>query len=414
MDFKIELIIIGSEILAGHTKDTNIYAFSNFLAKKGLCLSHVQIVSDNEIDLTKALLLAKSRSSVIVASGGLGPTHDDITKSTFSKTFNLNLEKSNEASQVAQKNFDKFERICDFSKNNYDLIPRGSNALNNPRGLAPAIYFAQNMQMFLLVPGVPKEFISIIEESFMQHLEKNVQFPHTKNLVWRTTGVPEEKIFSSLCPDLWSYLENFGTVSSLPYHSGVDIRLKIKSQVSANEIENISRHVQNGPLSPYLWTNKDISIQELILNLLKEKKLSLGLIESCTGGFASHLITSISGSSEYFVGGIIPYQVSAKNNILNISSSITHNTGVNEATACELAIQGRKLLNCDIALSYTGFAGPSGGDKDNPIGRLWMAISSINNKTVAEKVDLIGSRTDLIEKFAFKGLHFLRKFLHQY
>lgn len=413
MDFKIEFIVIGSEILNGFTKDTNIYALTKFLSTKGLSLSHVQIVPDKENALKDAFLLAHQRSSIIITSGGLGPTLDDLTKPTFAKTFSLQLEKSKDAALVAELNFKKFERTCDFTQNHYDLIPAGTVALQNPKGLAPAIFGSLNDKKYLLAPGVPKEFIAIVEEVFWPLLETKMKIPQIRNLVWKTTGIPEEKIFNKLCPELWSFLEQFGSVSSLPYHSGVDVRLQLNNTITEDQIEQIGQYLKSCALSPYIWTTDEIQIQNLIFNLLKKKNITLGFVESCTGGYASHLLTTLAGCSEFFVGSIIPYQIKTKHNLLGLNDSVTQQTGVNEESARELALKGKQLLKCDVVLSFTGFAGPSGGDKNNPLGRLWMAIATSSGDTIVDKVDLIGSRIDLIEKFTHRGMHFLRKYLQQ-
>lgn len=416
LDLKIELILIGDELLNGHKKDANLNQLTQFLSLKGLSLSFVQLVGDKSNHIESAFQLASSRSQIIISSGGLGPTLDDLTKEALSVCFGIPLEFSNQAKQVTVQNYQRHNRESKFEINRYDHIPQGTIALNNAIGFAPGIFYQDQKKSFniLLAPGVPKEFKAMIEE----HLEKLLsQFSNVKSkkqLLWRTYGIAEEKIFSDLCPKLWEQLAGWGNVSSLPHLFGVDVGLSVDEAIYQSSKDKIQKIIDDSGLSPHIWIRENISLAEYIVKLAHEKKITFSFVESCTGGFASHLITQIPGSSAVFKGSLITYQTEVKNNFLGIDKSITLEHGVNLETANQMSQKGLSLLGADYCISFTGFAGPTGGDLTNPLGRVWISLSEHKNKSVlSKKLDFIGTRQERIERFAFAGLHFLRQELEK-
>jgi nicotinamide-nucleotide amidase len=415
LDLKIEFILIGDELLSGHKKDANLQQLTTYLNTLGLRLSFIQVVGDTMDHIQNAFILASKRSHIIISSGGLGPTKDDLTKAALAQTFSLPLMTSEEAKQTTMQHYERVGRVCNFEVNHYDQLPKGCEALFNPIGFAPSIFYHDQIQKFciLLAPGVPKEFKAIIEAHGNKLLSTQGSFEAKTLIQWRTYGIPEEKIFSELCPTLWDELSQFGAVASLPHLSGVDISLTLATKTLEKEKSKIDQLIHSSGLIPYIWSTEKNTLAEYLVYLAKKKKCSFSFVESCTGGFASHLITQVSGCSEVFKGSLVTYQTELKQSLLKIDPSITGADGVNEKTALAMSLEGQKITASDYCISFTGFAGPSGGSKDNPPGRLWMALTDKNGNQLIKKLDLIGNRLERIERFTYAGLHFLRQELEK-
>lgn len=197
MDLNIELILIGDELLNGHKKDANLPQLTTYLAAKGLKLRFVQMISDNISEISSAFKLAAQRSSIIITSGGLGPTLDDLTKEGLSSAFHLPIEFSEQSKSVTLENYKKYQRECNFQVNRYDQLPKHTTALNNSAGFAPGISYHDLNQKFtfLLLPGVPREFKAMMEDHLDFLLQNINQYNPSKQLQWRTYGIAEEKYF---------------------------------------------------------------------------------------------------------------------------------------------------------------------------------------------------------------------------
>lgn len=415
MDLKIEFILIGDELLSGHKKDANLSQLTSILAMKGLKLSFIQVVGDNFADIENAFLLASDRSNVIITSGGLGPTKDDLTKEALSKAFELPLKFSDQAQEVANQHYERVGRTCNFDINQYDQLPAGCLALSNPVGFAPGIFYSNISKKFsfILAPGVPKEFKAMIEF----HLEKKLSlwgdFKAKTQLQWKTFGIAEERIFSEIAPTLWDQLAKYGSVSSLPHLSGVDIGLTIDAENLKTHKPLIDKIIRESGLETYIWATENCTLAEHIVALAKRKKTHFSFVESCTGGLASHYITQVAGCSEVFKGSLITYQTEMKNSLLKIDSSTTGLDGVNEETVLLMGIAGKKITGSNFCVAFSGYAGPTGGTADNPVGRLWVSLTDKEGKQQSKKLDFIGNRADRIERFTYAGLHFLRQELEK-
>src|SRR5690606_9678149 len=221
----IELIIIGDEILNGRTVDANMAWLAPWLFRRGLNLKHVTIVGDTREEILQAYETAWQRSKIIFTSGGIGPTKDDLTKAMMAEFAGKKLSEDAKAKAVVEDNYSRFGRQWTPELNSYHVVPEDFIITKNPNGLAPGLVWIDQGKALLAAPGVPREFENMVEQIFMPLLEEK-GFPVTGEIaqvVCRTYGVPEEKIFGELAPTLWGQLENFGKVSSLPHLTGVDI-----------------------------------------------------------------------------------------------------------------------------------------------------------------------------------------------
>lgn len=408
----IELIIIGNELLNGKITDKNTFWLSRFLASKCLCLYQVTIVQDYLPDILKALGDAFSRSQVVITSGGLGPTGDDLTKSALAAYFKKEMVHSDKAMEIVTRNYNNFEKIPHVKKNGYTQLPKDFEPIYNPKGYAPGLLyqFEDKKKMMMALPGVPREFESMFAAQLYPYIKNLLTVPDLKssNITIRTRNLPEETIFFDLCPGLWEELCSFGVVSSLPKLLGVDIgiALSYSQQSEFEEMKNkVIEHINKTPLKNSIWQIGDDPIEKFILDKAESKKLSIACAESCTGGLLSSRLTDIPGSSKSFKGGIIAYSNEIKRDLLGVNEQTLKNNGaVSKNVACEMAIGVRQEFNTSIGIATTGIAGPDGGSIEKPIGTLAVAVSTLE-QTRSYLFHFKGDREALKQKFTQMALY---------
>lgn len=381
---KTGLLIIASEILDGKILDLNTKFLAEYLYQNSLHLELTITVKDEQETIQKALGNLFDRCDLIITSGGLGPTQDDLTKECVAQFLERKISYSLEAQKVAEQNYARFNRPFPGREHLYSELPDGFIALNNPVGYAPG-YFATHAQnhtekKLICAPGVPREFKAMLEEHLPRLvLDQLLKTKFSENLVFRTKGIPEEKIFFELDKNLWNSLSEFGSVSSLPVLYGVDIGVKIHSETK-KELEIIKSRVnsaiKSSPVFEHIWHMGPESVEELIIKIANQKNITFGFAESCTGGLCSHRITNVSGSSQAFLGSVISYSEKVKENLLHVLSETIESFGVvSESVAKEMAIGAQESLGADIGVSVTGIAGPSGGTLEKPVGSVSLGIA---------------------------------------
>lgn len=370
---KIQFISIGNELLNGKIQDLNTKALASLCHEYGHTLLKSQTIPDNEEIFHETFESAFKSSDLVITSGGLGPTKDDLTKLMLSKFFNKKIIPSKKAYLICEKQYKRMDREFDPKKNHYDEIPEGFEALYNEVGFAPGLSYKEDSKKVIALPGVPSEFKAMIKSFFEKTASEN-DLLKEMHLTFRTWRIPEEKIFFELCPDLWEKLEAYGEVSSLPHVLGVDVGVKIKDISQKDEVNSL---ILNSPLKDYIWHIGRERLEEVIILEASKRNLSFGFSESCTGGLNASRITDISGSSAVFYGSIVSYANEVKMNSLGVKEETLKNFGaVSEETAREMAIGAQKNLHVDIAVSTTGIAGPNGGSVEKPVGTVGIGVSS--------------------------------------
>jgi nicotinamide-nucleotide amidase len=399
----IQLIIIGDEILIGKIKDLNTQNLAKSLRKTSFNLNKVHIISDNDDEIMSALTTVHSQGDIAIISGGLGPTIDDITKKTVAKYLNVEIKECLYALETTLKQYKRGNREYNKDKAHYHLLPVGTSPLHNPTGFAPGIYNSKEKILFCL-PGVPHEFLSMLEENVLPIINQLKNEKFTRYKVCKTHSIAESKLFNSIIPNLWDELSKFAKVSSLPYMGGVDIALTItansESQLDEKELKLKNYLLKSELNSNILYFGDDISLEQIIINEAINKGLKIGTAESCTGGLVASRLTDISGSSQCFLGSIISYANEVKVNQLSVSPKTLEKFGaVSEQTAKEMASGLREKLKLDIAVSTTGIAGPGGGSELKPVGTVGIGISS-KNGTTSKIYNLNGNREILKVRFS--------------
>ncbi|MCB9092307.1 MAG: CinA family nicotinamide mononucleotide deamidase-related protein [Halobacteriovoraceae bacterium] len=411
----VDFIGIGNELLQGKIQDKNLHWLAQWLFKNHLYLRKAQIVRDNPKELTEALRESLQNADIVITSGGLGPTDDDITKDVIADFFNLPLEENANALQVVERQYSEKKRSYSDSSAKYQWIPKSSRALYNKVGYAPGIYLENQNKKIFLLPGVPLEYQVLLEDQVLPLIVENNHLH--KNLIYRTWKIPEEKLFKTLEPKLWSELEKLGAVSSLPHVSGVDVGITIEaksSQELKNKEEQVQAIIDNSQITEYIWNRGPESLPEVILKLCQSQNFTIGTAESCTGGMISSKLTDISGASESFLGAFITYSPEAKIRQLGVSQdTIDKYNIVSTQVALEMARGARKNLGCDFAVATTGLAGPGGGSEKIPVGTLAVAVVSPQFERT-EIIHYAGNRLLVKDRFTDTALHILREEILKY
>jgi nicotinamide-nucleotide amidase len=415
---KIGLLIIATEILEGKITDLNTRFLALFLKKHHLELLSSLTVRDDRDEIKKALGLLLDSCDLVITSGGLGPTKDDLTKEVLGQFLNQKSVFSEVAHKVAEENYKKYDRSYPGRDHVYSSLPLGVRPLSNSTGLAPGLFTEIQGKSILCAPGVPREFKSMLEDHIAPWLKKNHQVQALfENMVFRTKRVPEEKIFGELDSQLWDKLSEFGEVSSLPGMMGVDIGIKIKAQNEEELLDKKSRILsvmESSPIKPHIWHRGEERLEEVIVKLANQKQLTFGFAESCTGGLCSHRVTNISGSSHSFLGSVISYDNSVKKRSLEVSQELINLKGVVSVEVAEAMAQGLVArLNTDIGVSTTGIAGPNGGTSELPIGTVCLAVHYKDGKSNSYKLRFFGDRETLKERFAQAALMLLLEALEE-
>ena len=408
----IGLIVIGDEILWGRTRDTNTAWLGRYLFSQNLSLHFALSVGDHPQSIKTALHFMLAKVDIIITSGGLGPTRDDITKQVLADTFHTPLKECTKARAMAEANYNSRGKNWNPQSNHYHLIPKGFSPIHNPVGLAPGLSFQKDNNLILAGPGVPREFQSMFSTEFCPLIKNLSGFKEEfSRLTIRTTGLSEEDLFYNLAPDLWDQLRIFGKISSLPHPTGIDILITLqgtKADIKKKE-QQIRSVLKKSPLYPSIWSWSDQSTEESIVEKAREKNLTFCFAESCTGGLAASRITDIPGSSDVFLGSFVTYSNQLKKSILGVQEKTLLNYGaVSVPTANEMAQLAREKSNAHMALAFSGIAGPGGGSKSKPVGTVVISLAT-KNGVDGRPYRFQGERQQLKQYFAQMGLFLLHQ-----
>ena len=409
---KAEIISIGSEILRGQITDTN----ANFIAKKlvelGIELEHISVVSDNPESLLSTLKLAFQRSDLIITTGGLGPTEDDITYQTIARALNLKLIKYPEAEENLKRILKKINKIISPSNLKQIYLPEGAKIIINQYGTAPAMILEKDNKIICSFPGVPHEMKNLMEENLIHYLKE--KFPPSvikKSKILKITGLGE----SSVNELIREYINKQTNFSFGIYSNPEDIQVQITTQApTEKEVEKLLQSSVNQltkMLGNYVFGNDEETIEEVVGNLLRTKKLKVAVAESCTGGMLGEMITRTPGSSEYFQGGVISYDAKVKEDLLKVPTEVLKKYGEVSEQVARLMAEGVRI-NChsDIGISITGIAGPGGATEKKKVGLVYMALAD-GKKTITQKHQLFGNRQLIRLRSARRALNMLRMYL---
>ncbi len=404
-----EIITIGDELLIGQVIDTNSAWMATRLNELGISVKQITSISDNRCHILTALKEAAQRASVILITGGLGPTKDDITKETLCEYFDTKLVFSELAYEDVQRLFRKRGLPVTDLNRRQAMVPENCTVLPNHNGTAPGMWFEKDNIIYVSMPGVPFEMQALMEDEVLPKLAGK-----SGNVIVHRTILTEGVGESFLAAKIESWEDSLPThikLAYLPQPGIVRLRLTAFGNDRATLENDLQQSVNNLlPLAgEYIFGEGDTTMQEVVGNLLRSTGKTLATAESCTGGYLAHLITSVAGSSDYFKGSVVSYANEIKENILGVKpETLLAHGAVSEQTVKEMAAGARQLLGVDYAVSVSGIAGPAGGSAEKPVGTTWIAVASPSG-IIARKFLLGEHRGRNIQRAAVLALSMLRK-----
>jgi len=404
-----ELLTIGDEILYGQIVDTNSQWMSMELDKIGVKVIRKTTVGDVTEEILTAFAEAEKRADVILITGGLGPTNDDLTKPLLAKYFNCELKINEEALAEVTEFFKSRGRELTELNRQQAALPAACEKITNPIGTAPGMWFNKGDKVFMSMPGVPHEMKKMMTDHVLPRIAGKYQLPVIHHKVIRTIGVGESFLADKIAA--WeNALPPHIKLAYLPSLGEVKLRLTgFGSSITElqKETDELTEQLKSYA-GDYIYGYGETPIEVVIGNTLRERKLTLSIAESCTGGYLSHMITSVPGSSDYYLGGIIPYAYEIKMRQLGVKPETLEKYGaVSEPTIIEMANIVRAKFNTDIGVATSGIAGPGGATPDKPVGTVWIAYSD-KHQTVTKKLQLSKDRFINIRLSSMAVLNLIR------
>lgn len=411
----VNIVTIGDEILIGQIIDTNSAWMGQQLNLVGANVSAIHSVSDSKAGILNALETALQQADVVLLTGGLGPTKDDITKKTIADYFGSEMVFHEPTWERIQGMFKRWGRSTTPAHKAQCFMPSNAEILFNKMGTAPGMWFEVDGKIIVSMPGVPYEMKYLME---FEVIPKLVTYFPGKPIAHRTiltVGEGESRIAARL-EQFETELPDFVKLAYLPGLGKVRLRLSAIAE-NGEDIEAIlTEKVEEikAILPELIYGYGTETLEEAVGKRLKERGLTLSTAESCTGGFLAHKITKIPGCSAYYKGSVIAYAYEAKQNQLDVKQATLEQYGaVSEETVAEMVVGVIKTLKTDIGISISGIAGPGGGTPDKPVGTVWLAIAD-KGRVETKKLQLGKDRLRNIEYTANQGLNMIRQFVHKY
>jgi len=410
---KVEIITIGDELLIGQVVDTNSAWMGKILNDNGFQVSRKVAVGDEVSDIKKALEEACNRVPVVLITGGLGPTKDDITLKTLCEYFDTPLYFSQVVYNHIENMFRKRGFVMNELTHNQAYVPEKATIIQNEAGTAPCTWFEQDDKVLVSMPGVPFEMKWLMENEVIPRLKKKFRRDiYIRHRTICVSGIPE----AALAIKLTDFENNLPSVVKLAYlpQSGI-IRLRLSTycedEKMAEETTAVLQQQLKDILQDYIITDLEKNIEVLIGDKLRAKGLTVGTAESCTGGAIASLLTSVPGSSDYYMGSIIAYSNEVKHRRLGVSNSdLVQHGAVSKPVVEQMAKGALQVLGCDYAIATSGIAGPSGGTPEKPVGTVWIAIAN-KEAVISRKFHFTPLREQNIQRTVNTALVMLLNFL---
>lgn len=410
-EMKAEIITIGDEILIGQTLDSNSAWLGENLGLYGIQVGRVVTISDEESEIISALNEAFSRVDLVLMTGGLGPTQDDITKSTLAKYYDSDFYTDEEVYDGIKGYFKSIGREPLAVNLKQAELPTKCSVVRNRRGTASGMWFEKEGKVLMSMPGVPYEMKGLMKDEVFDRITKTFNTPAVYNKTILTIGRGESRIARQL--ESWETqlrLEGLG-LAYLP--SAGMVRLRVSGV--GTDIENLKKRV-NDKVAAAVEEIDDIvygfdndSLEKLVAALLTERKQTLSLAESCTGGYISHLITSVPGSSDFYPGSLVTYSYQAKKNWVDVKQEdLDEHGAVSQAVVEQMAVGVKERFNTDYGVSASGIAGPAGGTEDKSVGTVWIGVAG-PNRVISKQFTFGKNRIRNIIMTSNAALNLLRK-----
>jgi nicotinamide-nucleotide amidase len=407
-----EIITIGDEILIGQIVDTNSAWMATELNAIGVKIAQITSISDNPEHLVEALDNARERVDIVLMTGGLGPTKDDRTKDVLTSYFHSKLVLHHPTLDQIQSMF-KARGLTNIQLNaDQAMVPECCTVLSNLFGTAPGMWFEEDNVIFVSMPGVPFEMKQLMNNHVLPRLKTLSTKEKIVHRTIQTIGIPESFLAKKL-EDWEDALPKHIHLAYLPSPGLIRLRLSafgddemvLETDVN-NQVEKLNQIIPDA-----IFGYGEVSISQVVGELLKSKNVMVVVAESCTGGLISHEITSVSGSSEWFKGGVVAYSNEIKEKFLGVSShTLAEHGAVSEQVVRQMAEGVREKMNAEYGIATSGIAGPTGGTPDKPVGMVWIAVAG-PNETVASVYNFANNRERNITRASLTALDMLRLML---
>lgn len=375
---EVEIITIGDELLIGQVIDTNSAWMGKALNEYGFQVTRKTVVGDEEKDIVSAFDAARHRVPLVLVTGGLGPTKDDITLRTLCRYFDCQLHFSEDVYATIEQLFGKQGRVMNELTRNQAMVPDQCTVIRNQAGTAPCTWFERDGFVLVSMPGVPSEMKWLMTNEVLPRLKQRFQQDlFIKHQSFRVGGYPE----SALALHLAAFEEQLPSFVKLAYlpESGV-IRLRLSAyaqqETDAEQAIAVLREQLKALLDGHILAEEDKNMETLVGERLRERGCTVGTAESCTGGSIAALLTSVAGSSDYFVGSVVSYANAVKQTVLGVSGhDLQQHGAVSREVVEQMACGALRVLGCDYAIATSGIAGPDGGTPEKPVGTVWIAVA---------------------------------------
>lgn len=412
---RVEIITIGDELLIGQVIDTNSSWMAVELNKMGWDVQYKTTVGDDEQDILNAFEMAFSRASIVLVTGGIGPTKDDITKKTLCHFFHTRLVFDEDTLSNVKEIVNRLGKKVNELTRDQAYIPENATIIQNKVGTAPVTWFERGEKVLVSMPGVPFEMKWIMTNEVLPRLQKKYAVSDSiQHLTFWVKDYSESQL-AIYISDFENNLPEFIRLAYLPNYGLIRLRLTGKSSEEAflkKEME-LQRNKLLLLLKGHIISEEDSSPEFLLHKLLLEKKLSLSLAESCTGGKIASLFTAIPGASAYFKGGVVSYSNEAKNEILSVNiQDIEREGAVSETVVLQMLNGAKRIFHTDCAIATSGIAGPEGGTPDKPVGTVWIA-AAFQDKVIAKRFLFSNNRESNILRSSNSAILMLLDLLQQ-
>ncbi|MFH1784389.1 MAG: competence/damage-inducible protein A [bacterium] len=410
-----EIVSVGTELLDGHINTDGPFIGEQLLGI-GVSVERQTTVADQKQQLLDVLREVLERSDIIIITGGLGPTFDDITRETLAEVLQKKLVFNKEVMEDIASSFAKRGIRMPKENDRQAYIIEGAMVIINKFGTAPGMIIEEKKKQIIVLPGPPRELEPMVRDSVLLYLKKKIKRKIIKNYLIHICGMTESEVHEKIYPILETEkkLENEAlTFALLARPCVVDVKISVKGNnemVIEGLVKKLVRELRDCLGEAVFGENED-TLQSVVGNLLAKKRVTVSVAESCTGGLLGNLITSVNGSSLYFKGGVIAYSNKLKTEVLKVPDSVLLESGaVSSEVALAMASGVRDISGAGISLGITGIAGPGGGTKDKPVGLVYIAVSSEKGKEVNE-YRFVGSRQEIKYRSAMAALDMLRRVL---
>jgi len=403
-----EIITIGDEILIGQIVDTNSAWMATELNKIGIKVKQITSISDEAQHIVNALDEAQKRADIILITGGLGPTKDDVTKITLSKYFDMPLRLDEPTLAHVKQFFEKLNRPMIEANVKQAEVPDGCTVITNKNGTAPCMWFEHKEKIVVSMPGVPFEMKYLMQDEIIPRIKEKFKLPFIVHQNILTAGLGESFLAEQIA-DIEEALPPHIKLAYLPKLGQVRLRLSALGTDEAALLAEIAFHTKKivERIEKYVILTEDLPFEKAILNLMEKHRLTLSLAESCTGGYIAHLFTQHPGSSVVFQGGGVTYSNALKESLLGVKEeTLTAYGAVSEQTAREMASGAVANFKTDYAIAVTGIAGPDGGTPEKPVGTVWIAVAN-KKDTKAKMFKFASQRLQNIERAAMAAMMML-------